>query len=80
VDLGLLLQRYIRSKNETQHVDRDTRVNLIVRKRWAFGGAGKASADAYRGLFVRQLSVQHTEGREPSGIRAEAQGDRGDRF
>ena len=67
-------------RDETQHVDRDTRVNPIVRKRWGFGGAGQASADAYRGLFVRQLSVQHTEGREPSGICAEAQGDRGNRL
>lgn len=66
-------------RDETQHVDRDTRVNPIVRKRWGFGGAGQASADAYRGLFVRQLSVQHSEGREPSRLRPKTERDRNNR-
>jgi hypothetical protein len=31
-------------------------------KRDQFGRPGQASADAYRRLFVRKLSVQHSEG------------------
>jgi hypothetical protein len=58
-------------KDETQNFHRDTWPGPIVRKRGEFGGAGKASANAHRRLFVRQLSVQHSEGREPSGIRTE---------
>jgi hypothetical protein len=46
-----------------------------VRQCWEFIGAGEASADAHCGLSVRQLSVQHSEGREPSRLRTKVEGD-----
>ena len=58
-------------KNETQYFYRDIWLGSLVRNCSEFGGTGKASADAHRGLFVRQLSVQHSEGREPSRLRTE---------
>ena len=59
-------------RNETQNLHRDTWPRSIVRKRSEFGGPGKTSADAHRRLLVRQLSVQHSEGREPSRLRTKA--------
>ena len=59
-------------KNETQYFYRDIWPGFIVRKRSEFGGTGKASANAHRRLFVRQLSVQHSEGREPSRLRTKS--------
>ena len=58
-------------KNETQHFYGYVWLGSIVRKRREFGGPGETSADAHRRLFVRQLSVQHSEGREPSRLRTE---------
>ena len=58
-------------KNETQNFYRDNWLGSIVRQRSEFGGPSKTSADAHRRLFVRQLSVQHSEGREPSRLRTE---------
>jgi hypothetical protein len=58
-------------KDETQYFYRDIWLGSIVRKRSEFGGPSKTSADAHRRLFVRQLSVQHSEGREPSRLRTE---------
>ena len=60
-----------RRQNETQYYDRDTWLGSVVRQCSEFSGAGEASADAHRRLFVRQLSLQHSEGREPSGLRTE---------
>ena len=59
-------------KNETEYFHRDIWLGPIVRKRSKFGGSGKASTNAHRRLFMRQLSVQHSEGREPSRLRTEA--------
>ena len=67
-------------RNEAQIFHRDTRVGAIVRLRSQFGGTGEASTNAHCRLFVRQLSVQHPEGRESSRLRTETQGDRGNRF
>jgi hypothetical protein len=58
-------------KDETQYFYRDIWLGSIVRKRSEFGGPSKTSPDAHRRLFVRQLSVQHSEGREPSRLRTE---------
>ena len=58
-------------EDETQFFDRDIWFGSIVRMRSEFGGTGKASANAHRRLFMRQLSVQHSEGREPSRLRTE---------
>ena len=57
--------------NETQNFHRDTWLGPIVWKRSELDGTGKASANAHRRLLVRQLSVQHSEGREPSRLRTE---------
>ena len=70
----------LQQQNETQIFHRDTGVGPIVRLRSEFGGTGEASTDAHCRLFVRQLSVQHPEGREPSRLRTETQGDRGNRL
>ena len=40
-----------------------------------FRSPGEAGANAYRGLLVRQLSVQHSEGREPSRLRTKTEGN-----
>ena len=58
-------------RNETQYFHRDTWLGPVVRKRSEYGGTGEASANAHRRLSVRQLSVQHSEGREPSRLRTE---------
>ena len=67
-------------KDETQYFYRDIWLGSIVRKRSEFAGAGKESANAHRRLFMRQLSVQHSEGRGPSRLRTETQGDPGNRL
>lgn len=64
-----------RRENDAQNFYRDIWVGAIVRKRSDFCGAGKASADAHRRIPVRELSVQHSEGREPSRIRTKTERD-----
>lgn len=59
------------SKHATQHFYRHVWVGAFSCNCIERGRAGKASANAHRRLFVRQLSVQHSEGREPSRIRTE---------
>ena len=58
-------------KNATQYCHHFTWLDSTVRQRSEFGGAGEASANAHRRVLVRQLSVQHSEGREPSRLRTE---------
>jgi hypothetical protein len=56
-------------RNETQSFLSDSGLGFIVWQRGEFERSGKACADAYRRLPLRQLSVQHSEGREPSRLR-----------
>jgi hypothetical protein len=50
--------------------------NAFIRRRDAQFGTGKTSANAHRRVSVRELSVQHPEGREPSRLRTETERDR----
>lgn len=59
-------------KDETQYFYRNFWPRSIVRKRSELGGPGQTSTDAHCRLLVRQLSVQHPEGREPSRLRTES--------
>ena len=65
---GFITANRLGDKDETQYFYRDTWLGSIVRKRSELASPGKTSADAHRRLFVRQLSVQHSEGREPSRL------------
>src|SRR5712692_5580136 len=44
-------------------------------KRGCLDRPSKTDRDAHRGLSLRQLSVQHSEGREPSRLRTESKRD-----
>ena len=72
---GFMIVRYQEKKNETPFFVFSNRIDSFVGKHGEHDGSSQASSNAHRRLFVRQLSVQHSEGREPSRLRTETERD-----
>jgi len=72
-----LISNIQRLENEDEEIYHNyaVRSGAAVWKRKCFPRAGQAGRDAYCGLPVRQLSVQHSEGREPSKLRTKIKRD-----
>ena len=62
-------------KNATGYSVFNIRFDPFFGRRSQFERAGKAGANAHRWLSVWQLSVQHSEGREPSRLRTKVKGN-----
>lgn len=74
---GFITANRLRRQHETHYSFRIARIGFVSGECIDIAGSGNASGDAYRGLPVRQLSVQYTEGREPSRLRTKTKRNQG---
>ena len=61
--------------NETLWFFSNPRFGFPLWQRVQLASSGEASGDAHRWILVRQLNLQHPEGREPSRLRTKTQRD-----